>query len=50
MTNNQKRFPTSLLKDGDQNTYLVRAIRKLELIRRVKKEKKNETNKIQRQA
>ncbi len=27
--NNQKRFPTSLLKDGDPNNYLTRAIRKL---------------------
>lgn len=34
MNNNQKRFPTSLLKDGDPNNYLTRAIRKLEKLRK----------------
>ncbi len=37
MSNNQKRFPTSLLKDGDPNNYLVRAIRKLELRKKERK-------------
>lgn len=37
---NQKRFPTSLLKDGDPNNYLTRVIRKLEQQKRLQKKLK----------
>lgn len=39
--NNQKRFPTSNLRDSDPNNYLTRAIRELEK----KRKSKDATNK-----